>query len=377
MSPAPSSLAVRVVVAQLCATVPGGTARYAARLVRALADATPPGAVLDAVTSRRCAATGALPVPVRALHVPDPLLSVLWERGLPPRVARTGIVHSPTLQMPPSRGGVPVLVTIHDVVPWTHPDTLTPRGVAFHRRMGARAARHAAVIVTPTEAVAAQVRAVLDPRAPVVAVHSGVSVAPVPDDAPLRRARLLGGIAGGLGEPAHPYVLFVGTVEPRKGLDVLVRALAAPELSGMGLVVVGPPGWGDVRVRELAERAGVGRRVVVTGPVDEPDLACLYAGARALAMPSRAEGFGFPVLEAMAYGVPVVTSSDPALVEVGAGAALVVSTGEAPALGEALAQVAADGPERDRLVAAGRRRAAELTWERTARRMWELYAQAA
>ena len=83
MSPVPATIAVRVVVAQLCATVPGGTARYAAQLVRALARTAPPGAVLDAVTSRPCAATAELPVPVRALHLPDPLLSRLWERGLP------------------------------------------------------------------------------------------------------------------------------------------------------------------------------------------------------------------------------------------------------------------------------------------------------
>ncbi len=383
MSPVPATIAVRVVVAQLCATVPGGTARYAAQLVRALARTAPPGAVLDAVASRPCAATAELPVPVRALHLPDPLLSRLWERGLPPWVARAGLVHAPTPQMPPSWRGSPVVVTIHDVVPWTHPSTLTARGVAFHRRIGARAARQAAAIVTPTEAVAAQVRELLDPVVPVVPVLSGVAITPVPADAALRRARLTraGGSPSAVSAPAggadaaYPYVLFVGTTEPRKGLDVAVAALASPQLAGVHLLVVGPPGWGDVRVLDLAAAAGVADRVVVTGPVSDADLAALYAGARALAMPSRAEGFGFPVLEAMAHGVPVVTSDDPALVEVGAGAALVAPIGEASPLAEALASVVDDGAARERLVVAGRERAAHLTWAQTAEHMWGLYSR--
>ena len=113
-------------------------------------------------------------------------------------------------------------------MPWTHPSTLTARGVAFHRRIGARAARQAAAIVTPTEAVAAQVRELLDPVVPVVPVLSGVAITPVPADAALRRARLTraGGSASAVSGPAggadaaYPYVLFVGTTEPRKGLDV-------------------------------------------------------------------------------------------------------------------------------------------------------------
>ena len=151
--------------------------------------------------------------------------------------------------------------------------------------MGARLARDADLVVTPTEAVASAVRRTLAPRAPVVAVLSGTPTLVVPSDAIGRRSRL--GVPGA-------YALFVGTAEPRKGLDILVRAMARPATRGLSLVVVGPPGWGEVDVAGLAERAGVADRVLVTGRVDDPTLGALYAGAAALVMPSRAEGFGLP-----------------------------------------------------------------------------------
>jgi glycosyltransferase involved in cell wall biosynthesis len=171
----------------------------------------------------------------------------------------------------------------------------------------------------------------------------------------------------------RPYVLFVGTAEPRKGLDVLLAALSRPALAGLDLVVVGPEGWGDVDVAELARRVRVSERVHVTGRVDDADLGAVYAGARALAMPSRAEGFGFPVVEAMALGIPVVVSADPALTEVADEAADVVPVGDAEALADALAGAAASGPERERRRAKGRARAAVFDWDRTAAEMWSLY----
>ncbi len=363
-----STVTVTVLGLQLCARVPGGTGRYTAHLLDALAANAPAWAQPQVFAHRRC--TGGLPSgwPVLDTAMPMPVLGRLWERGAGPTPAARGVVHAPTLLTPPARGRYRLIVTVHDVVPWSHPQTLTRRGVAFHRRMGRRVAQQADLIVTPTEAVATQVRALLSPRCPVVAVHSGVTVGPVPVDAADRRLRYAV-------DPG--YVLFVGTAEPRKGLDVLVQALALPALSGRRLVVVGPPGWGDVRVEDLARRAGVSQRVVVTGAVDEAALATWYAGAAALALPSRAEGFGFPVLEAMAHGIPVVISDDPALVEVAGGAARVAPIDDQGALTEALADAAALGPQRDEWIRAGRSRAAEFTWAGTAARMWAIYRSVA
>ncbi len=363
---------VTVLATQLSARVPGGTGRYTSELLRALVATLPTGDRLRVVRLPAPAAAVAelerLAVPVAELRLPFPLVSRLWARGLPPHPADSGVVHAPTLLVPPARPGTRLVVTVHDVVPWTHPETLTPRGVAFHRAMGARAATSAAVIVTPTEAVARAVREHLDPRCPVVGVLSGAAIRPVPDDAPLRRRRL---------GAADPYVLFVGTAEPRKGLDVLVRAMADARLAGLTLVVAGPLGWGDVSVQVLAQDAGVGDRTVVTGRVPDPDLAALYAGAQVVVMPSRAEGFGLPVVEAMAHGVPVVTSDDPALVEVGHGSTLTTPVGDPTALAAGIARVVDEADLRATMVRAGRDRAAELTWTTTAERMWRVYAQAA
>jgi glycosyltransferase involved in cell wall biosynthesis len=287
---------------------------------------------------------------------------------MPPHPADSGVVHAPTLLVPPARPDTRLVVTVHDVVPWTHPETLTPRGVAFHQAMAARAASTADVLVTPTRAVAEAVRTYLNPRGPVVPVLSGASVRPVPEDAADRCQRL---------GATPPYILFVGTAEPRKGVDVLVKAMARPELADQTLVAAGPPGWGGVSVSALAQAAGVGDRTVVTGRVSDLDLASLYAAARVVVMPSRAEGFGLPVLEAMAYGVPVVTSDDPALVEVGGGATVTTPVGDDVALAAAIHRVVTDSSVRRQLFRAGLGRAADLTWTRTAERMWQVYRQAA
>jgi len=235
--------------------------------------------------------------------------------------------------------------------------------------MGARAAEEADLIVTDTVAVASQICDILSPRAEVVAVHPGFSSAlGVPADAGERRARQV---------RADQYLLFVGTAEPRKGLDTLLDAVAEPALKEQSLVVVGPRGWGGIDVGQGAEARGIGDRVTVTGRVDDADLASLYAGASLVVMPSRAEGFGLPVLEAMALGVPVVTSSDPALREVGGGATQIFPIGDPQALSTAIARVLSDGRLRTQMIQAGRTRAKDFDWLDSAKTLWSLYARLA
>jgi len=278
----------------------------------------------------------------------------------------TDVVHATTLLVPPKRSAA-LVVTIHDVVPWTHPETLTSRGVRFHRRMGARAASEADLIVTPTLAVADQVRQVLAPRAEVIAVHPGFSSGlTTPNNARERRLRIV---------RRDDYLLFVGTAEPRKGLDTLLDALSEPALVDRTLVVVGPRGWGGVDVRQEAEARGIGDRVTVTGQVDDADLAALYAGASLLVMPSRAEGFGLPVLEAMTLGVPVVTSDDPAMREVGGGATQIFPVGDPTALCAAIVRVLSGTELRAQMIVAGTLRAHDFDWFDSARTMWGLYAR--
>lgn len=361
---------VGLVVDQLFASVPGGTGRYAGELASALAVVAPAESSLQTWSAwhRPRSAASLDTSGLRQLPIGSKLLSRMWERGLGPAPRDADVIHATTLLLPPKRRAA-LVVTIHDVVPWTHPETLTPRGVGFHRRMGARAAREADLIVTPTAAVAGQIRDILSPGAEVVAVHQGFSSdLTTPSDARERRARQVG---------EDGYLLFVGTSEPRKGLDTLLDALCEPALKGQFLVVVGPRGWGGVDVGQLAEARGVGDRVTVTGRVEDADLASLYAGASLLVMPSRAEGFGLPVLEAMTLGVPVVTSDDPAMCEVGGGATQLFPVGDPTALSAAIVRVLGDAGLRAQMIEAGRMRAQDFDWLDSARTLWGLYARLA
>jgi glycosyltransferase involved in cell wall biosynthesis len=179
-----------------------------------------------------------------------------------------------------------------------------------------------------------------------------------------------------LGLPEEPFLLSLATLEPRKGLDVLVDALARPEAPAVPLLLVGQAGWGDVDPEAFAAAAGLAAdRVRPLGRLSDTDLAVVLDRATALVVPSRAEGFGLPVLEAMAAGTAVVTSDVPALVEVGGGATSVTPVGDSAALAAALDQVITDASLRGSLEDAGRRRAEHYSWTATADRMWRLYDQ--
>jgi glycosyltransferase involved in cell wall biosynthesis len=172
------------------------------------------------------------------------------------------------------------------------------------------------------------------------------------------------------------YVLALGTVEPRKNLTTLVRAfdrLAADD-TDLGLVLAGPPGWDAARVQAAIDASDARERVLQTGFVADGDRADLLAGATVFAYPSVYEGFGFPPLEAMACGVPVVAGDAGALPEVLGDAALLVEPTDVDALATAIRDLVAAGPnERATRVARGHERVARYDWDTTAARMVELY----
>ncbi|MGY1824793.1 glycosyltransferase family 4 protein [Blastococcus sp. SYSU DS0541] len=362
---------VAVVLEQVLSRVPGGTGRYAGEVAEALARRASPGDSVtgwtawhrDAGAARRPGVRGP-----RRLPLPARPLTVAWQVGAPPRPRGADVVHAPTLLAPPRRRGVPLVVTVHDAVPWTHPGTLTPRGVRWHRAMAQRVGRGADAVVVPTEAVARELRDHVELRAPVVVAGAGVSDRlRAPADAADRLTRL--GLTGG-------HLVTVATLEPRKGLDVLLTALAAAGGELPPLAVVGHPGWGGIDPSAMATDLGLpDGSVRLLGGVSDADLAAVLSGAVLAVVPSRAEGFGLPVVEAMAAGVPVVTSDAPALVEVGGGATRVVPAGDGKALAGALEELIADPGERAALRAAGLARAADFTWDAVADRLWSLYAR--
>jgi glycosyltransferase involved in cell wall biosynthesis len=170
-------------------------------------------------------------------------------------------------------------------------------------------------------------------------------------------------------------VLALGAVEPRKDLPTLVKAFS--ELAGvhrdLELVVAGPDGWGTPAFDAAVASSGVGARVVRLGYLDEARRRSLLSEASVLAYPSLYEGFGFPPLEAMAAGVPVVATRAGAVPEVVGDAAELVVPGDASALAAGLARVIDDAELRAKLVHAGRLRAARFTWASSAASMMELY----
>lgn len=362
---------VAVLLEQCLAPVPGGIGRYSREVAQALAETAPAGSSVAGWTAwHRDPAAAGVPgvLGPRRLPLPRRPLIGAWARRVGPGCSDADVVHAPTLLVPPRRG-VPLVVTMHDAVPWTHPETLTARGVAWHRAMGAAVVRDADRVVVPTRAVAAEVAEVLPLGDRVTVIGEGVSTAlALPPDADRR--------AAALGLPGTGYLLSLATLEPRKALDVLLATLAHPGAPPLPLLVVGQPGWGGVD--PLATAAGLGLppgRVRVLGRLPDADLAVVLARARVLVAPSRAEGFGLPVLEAMAAGVPVVSSDAPALVEVGGGATRVVPREDTVALARALAEVCGDAALRDRMAAAGLVRAAAFSWAAAARSLWALYAE--
>lgn len=356
-----------VIVEQGLAPVPGGTGRYAIQIGRALAAATRPGWAVRPVTAwhrdLQPVRSAGLGRPAR-LPVGHRVLNELWLHGLPPWVQGEA-VHATTPLAPPRHDGL--VVTVHDAVPWTHPDTLSPRGVHWHRVMVERAVDRARAIVVPTLAVADDLAGLFPAAADrLTVIGHGVTELLVPADAEQRRHRL--------GLPQR-FVLAIATLEPRKGLDVLVEAMTRPALSGSHLALVGAVGWGGIDAGALAKQSGLSPdRLHELGRLDDRDLAAVLAGASVLAAPSRSEGFGLPVLEAMAAGVPVVCSDAPALVELVAGSAVVVPREDPDALAQALSDVLESPQDATDLSARGRRRAAAFTWSAAAAALWDLHA---
>jgi glycosyltransferase involved in cell wall biosynthesis len=363
-----------VLTEQLLAPVPGGTGRYTRELVSAMAASTPKTWTVAGVTAtHRDLSAAAVPdvAGPRALPLPRRALTALWERGV--HLWPGGdAVHAPTPLAPPApRRGRCMVVTVHDTVPFTHPETLTRRGAAWHQAMIQRATQRANAIVVPTMAVAEDLARHAPGPATIAVVPHGVPEAFREDVGSAQ----VHATETGLDLP-DAYVLAVGTVEPRKGLDVLIEAMAKPYAPDLPLVVVGPPGWGEVDLAALAERHGLpAGRLRVLGRISDTDLAVVLRRAAVLAVPSRAEGFGLPVLEAMSVGTPVVHTDVPALVEVAGDAGVSVPRGDAKMLAATLQAVLDDTEGTRRRVEQGKLRAEAFTWEHVAAELWRLHTR--
>jgi glycosyltransferase involved in cell wall biosynthesis len=346
----------------------GGMETYARELLPRLAAID--GLRLTAFVNREAAESGGGPwgdllpmavVPVRARN------RIEWVRGeqqhLPRMAAAAGcdLIHS-LASTAPVRGRVPRVTTIHDLNYRKVPDAhFGVRGLGMRVLVPAAARRSRRIVV---DAASTKDDLVADLRVPadrIDVVPLGVSPPPPPADGAVARARA----RFGLGE--RPLVLSVSAKRPHKNLERLVRALAAiPEERRPRLVVPGYPTPHEAELRELARRLGVEDAISWPAWVTGEELEGLYAAASCLVFPSLYEGFGLPVLEAMARGVPVATSGRASLREVAGEAALLFDPEDVDAIRAAIERLVYDEPERRRLAEAGRARAATFTWERTA-----------
>lgn len=355
---------VALCVEQLRRAAPGGIGTYVRGLVQGLLGlgaggrpeiilhASRPGAGEDAVAT--------LGFPVHSSRLPGWALTRVWDAGIYRESRRHSLVHATSLATPPPAGR-PLVVTVHDLAWRTVPDAFPARGRRWHEGALRRAAARAIGFVVPSAQTGDELRDALLSAGvssrPITVIPHGSDHLPPPDaeGTALRLAAL--GVRG-------PYLLAVGTLEPRKNLERLFRAytLARGELAEpWPLIVAGPAGWGDV--------ASPVEGVILAGAAASAILSGLYAGARCVAYVPITEGFGLPALEAMAAGAPVVASPIPST----GGAALEVDPLDEESIAAGLVAAATDGTLRDELAAAGQVHAAALTWRASAEehvRVW-------
>ena len=355
----------------------GGIGRYSRELVRAMLAVEPDTRIVCLVGRDAPADLREEPWAdsVRFRRLPFAMASrppfhVAYQlAGLPGALRGVDVLHSPA-NIGPLRCGVPAVMTLHDLVWIHHPaEWEDERTAARMRRVAVRCAHRADRVIAISRAAGEDlVETIGLDRTRVDVVPLGASPGPgaPPTPEPELRARL------GLGE--RPLVLCISQKRPYKNQEALVRAL--PELHDAALVCPGAATPYEARLRAVAEELGVSDRVHLPEWVSEADLEGLYRAASCFALPTLFEGFGLPVVEAMARGVPVACSDVWSLPELAGDACLLFDPRDQAAVTGAVRRLLSDRALTERLGAAGRERAREFTWERTARGTLESYRRA-
>lgn len=307
-------------------------------------------------------------------HLPTarPQARILWEQSVAPLEIlsrRIRVLHSPAYVAPlamPCRS----VVTVHDLGFILMPQFFPPGNRMYLSTMTRLSVRRADRVIAVSESTKRDVVRILKvPAERVEVVHNAVEpiFRPLPPDA-VRAFREANGLP-------DRYILYVGTLEPRKQLPILLRAYARARRHGSlpRLVVGGGKGWGYEGIFRLVEELGIGDSVTFPGFLRLGDLPLWYNGASLFAYPSRYEGFGLPVLEAMSCGTPVVTTTASSLPEVAGDAASYVQPGDVDGLAQALTSLLEDDAERADLARRGLDRAAQFSQDSMIRRTVAVY----
>ncbi len=357
----------------------GGVGRYVDGLVQALSEAGADLALTcqrsDAERYGRMAPDATVVAgPAAISHRPARLA---WEQtGLPLVAQQVGaqVVHSPHYTMP-LRAGRAVVVTLHDATFFTEPEMHSSVKGTFFRSATRTALRRATRCVVPSKATRDEVIRLLDADATLIDVaYHGVDQQTfhVPAIEEQRRVQARLGLA------TQPFIAFLGTLEPRKNVPGLIRGwvkACADRPDAPALVLAGGNGWDDTIDQAISEVPSH-LRVLRPGYLRFTDLPGFLGGATIVAYPSHGEGFGLPVLEAMACGAPVLTTQRLSLPEVG-GDAVAYTEPESDAIAAALTSLLDDPARRAQLSVAGHERSLEFTWAASAEAHLACYARAA
>ncbi|MCB0016737.1 MAG: glycosyltransferase family 4 protein [Anaerolineales bacterium] len=378
-----SSRAARIGIDVTAAlTQGGGIGRYTRELVRAVTALQSPYQfqLMSAQPAGPPPVPDPLPNPDHVQYRPLPIgekwLYRLWYRlrlPLPVQLAtgRIDLFHSPDFVLPPVAGRIPTLLTVHDLSFIHYPQAYTETLVNYLNKVVPWSVGRASHILADSEATKVDL---IDlwavPADKITVLLSGVDEVfrPVTDERRLRQVRA----RYGLGEA--PYLLAVGTVQPRKNYQMLIRAFRPVAANWPhNLVIAGGKGWLYDDILAEVEAQGLADRVIFTGFVDDGDLPALYTSATLSLMPSLYEGFGIPLLEAMACGVPIMAANVSSLPEVAGEAGLLLPPADETAWSGAIHRLLLSRERRLEMVAAGFHQARTFTWRRAARQLLTIY----
>lgn len=304
----------------------------------------------------------------------NPVIRFWWKFGLSKFLSKDGVevFHGTNFELP-SKQTCATVLTIHDLSTLLYPETHERRNVLRAQRSLLLTAQTASMIICPTEAVRQEIhKHLMIPLEKIVAVHEAARACFSPaSNRDIARVKQRF-------SPGDEFLLYVGTIEPRKNLLSLVLAFEqlASIHPNLRLVIAGQKGWMVEELFGYAKHSPVSNRIIFTGYISDVELRALYSSCTLFVYPSIYEGFGLPPLEAMSCGAPVVASDIPSIAEVLGSTARLVKPDDFEALKGSLGELLNDGSLRERLSSAGRARAGEFSWADTAVKVREVYEQA-